>query len=133
MKPWLASAGAVAAGFIVTALASVAADAVLRAAGIFPSPPRLMTDPLFALAAAYRALFTIAGGYVTARLAPNRPMRHAWILAVIGLVAGLAGVVAYYTSGGAGLGPAWYAISIPVTAIPCVWIGGRVATSRWRE
>jgi len=60
VKPWLASAGAVAAGFFVTALASVAADAVLRAAGIFPRPPRLMTDPLFALATAYRALFTIA-------------------------------------------------------------------------
>ena len=71
MKPWLASAGAVAAGFIVTALASTAADAVMHAAGIFPSAPRLMSDPLFALAAAYRALFTVAGGYVTARLAPR--------------------------------------------------------------
>ena len=57
-------------------------------------------------------------------------MRHAWILAGIGLVAGLAGVVAYYTIGGAELGPAWYAISIPVEAIPCVWLGGRLAASR---
>ena len=91
----------------------------MHAAGIFPSAPRLMSDPLFALAAAYRAVFTIAGGYVTAHLAPDRPMRHAWILAGIGLVAGLAGVVAYYAIGGAELGPAWYAISIPVEAIPC--------------
>jgi peptidoglycan/LPS O-acetylase OafA/YrhL len=89
-----------------------------------------MSDPLFALAAAYRALFTVAGGYVTARLAPDRPMHHAWILAGIGLVAGLAGVVAYYAIGGAELGPAWYAISIPVEAIPCVWLGGRLAASR---
>jgi hypothetical protein len=88
LKPWLASVGAVAAGFIVTALASTVADAVMHAAGIFPSAPRLMSDPLFALAAAYRALFTIAGGYVTAGTAPDRPMRHAWILAGIGLVAG---------------------------------------------
>lgn len=130
MKPWLASAGAVACGFIVTALASVAADAVMHAAGIFPSAPRLMSDSLFAIAAAYRALFTVAGGYVTASLAPDRPMRHAWILAGIGLVAGLAGLVTYYTIGGAELGPAWYAISIPVEAIPCVWLGGRLAGSR---
>jgi peptidoglycan/LPS O-acetylase OafA/YrhL len=130
LKPWLASAGAVGAGFIVTALASTAADAVMHVAGIFPSAPRLMSDPLFALASAYRALFTVAGGYVTARLAPDRPMRHAWILAGIGLVAGLAGVVAYYAIGGAELGPAWYAISIPVEAIPCVWLGGRLAASR---
>ena len=127
MKPWLASAGAVAAGLIVTALASTAADAVMHAAGIFPRATRLMSDPLFALATAYRALFTVAGGYVTARLAPERPMRHAWILAGIGLVAGLAGVVAYYTIGGAQIGPAWYAMSIPVEAIPCVWLGGRLA------
>jgi peptidoglycan/LPS O-acetylase OafA/YrhL len=129
LKPWLASVGAVGAGFIVTALASTAADAVMYAAGIFPSVPQLMSDSLFALAAAYRALFTVAGGYVTARLAPDRPMRHAWILAGIGLVAGLAGVVAYYTIG-EDLGPAWYAISIPVEAIPCVWLGGQLAASR---
>ena len=129
MKPWLTSAGAVAAGFIVTALATTTTDAVIHAAGIFPSAPRLMSDPLFALAAAYRALFTVPGGYVTARLAPDRPMRHAWILAGIGLAVGLAGVVAYYTIGGADLGPAWYAISIPIEALPCVWLGGRLAVS----
>lgn len=79
MKSWLASIGAIVAGFIVTALASTAADAMMHAAGIFPSVPRLMSDPLFALAAAYRAIFTVAGGYVTTRRAPDRPMHHAWI------------------------------------------------------
>ena len=79
-----------------------------------------MSDPLFALASAYRALFTVGGGFATARLAPDKPMRHAWILAGIGLFAGLAGVVAYYVIGGDKLGPAWYAISIPVEAISCV-------------
>jgi len=34
LKPWLAGVGAVAAGFIVTALASTAADAVTHGAGI---------------------------------------------------------------------------------------------------
>jgi peptidoglycan/LPS O-acetylase OafA/YrhL len=130
VRPWLASAGAVAAGFLVTAVASIATDAVMHAAGIFPSSPRAMSDPLFALASAYRALFTVAGGYATARLAPDRPMRHAWILAGIGLVAGLAGVVAYYVIGGAELGPAWYAISIPIEAIPCVWLGAWLVPTR---
>lgn len=126
MRAWLASAGAVAAGFLATAIASTAADAVMHAVGIFPSSPRVMSDPLFVLASAYRALFTVAGGYATVRLAPDRPMRHAWILAGIGLVAGLAGVIAYYIIGGAELGPAWYAISIPIEAIPCVWLGARL-------
>jgi hypothetical protein len=73
------------------------------------------------------ALFTVAGGFVTARLAPDRPMRHAWILAGIGLAAGLAGVAFYFIVGGAQLGPAWYPVSIAVEAIPCVWFGGRLA------
>ncbi|KRB23861.1 hypothetical protein ASD99_29735 [Mesorhizobium sp. Root695] len=126
MKPWLASAGAIVAGFVVTAAASTAMDAVMQAVGIFPSGPQLMTAPLFALASAYRAVFTVAGGYTTARLAPDRPMRHAWILAGIGFLAGMAGVIAYYMIGGEKLGPAWYAISIPLEAIPCVWLGARL-------
>jgi hypothetical protein len=130
VRPWLHGAGAVTAGFLVTAIASTAADAVMHAAAIFPRSPRAMSDPLFVLASAYRALFTVAGGYTTARLAPDRPMRHAWILAGIGLVAGLAGVVAYYVIGAAKLGPAWYPVSIPVEAIPCVWLGARLAASR---
>ncbi|HEY0748285.1 MAG TPA: hypothetical protein VGD63_16400 [Steroidobacteraceae bacterium] len=127
MRPWVRSAGAVIAGFLVTAIASTAADAVAHAIGLFPGVAQAMSDSQFAVASAYRALFTVAGGYVTARLAPNRPMRHAWILAGIGLIVGLAGVVVYFIIGGAKLGPAWYAISIPVEAIPCVWLGGRLA------
>jgi len=130
MKPWLASTGAVIAGFLVTALASIAADALMYCTGIFPHSPQSMTATLFAMAAAYRALFTVAGGYVTARLAPDRPMRHAWILAAIGQAAGIAGVVAWYVISGAELGPAWYAIVIALEAVPCVWIGGRLATAR---
>jgi hypothetical protein len=130
MKSWVASAGAVAAGFVVTTLTSMAADSAMHATAIFPSTPRLMSDAHFALASGYRAIFTIAGGYVTARLAPEQPTLHAWILAGIGLVAGLAGVAYYYTNGQADLGPAWYAISIPVQAIPCVWLGGRLAAAR---
>lgn len=122
------SAGAIAAGFFLTAVTSTAADAVMHATGIFPPTPQHMSGSLFALASGYRALFTVAGGYTTARLAPRRPMRHAWILAAIGLVAGLAGLVAYFVIGGNDLGPAWYAISIPAEAIPCVLLGATLAS-----
>ncbi len=100
----------------------------MHATGVFPPSLRSMSDPLFALASVYRALFIVVGGYTTARLAPDRPMRHAWILAVIGFVAGLAGVLAYYTIGWTDLGSAWYAISIPAEAIPCVLLGAKLAT-----
>ena len=130
MKRWLASIGAVVAGFVVTAGGATLADMAMHAAGIFPAAPEVMSDPLFALASAYRAAFTVAGGYATARLAPDRPMRHAWILAGIGLAAGVAGVVAYYAVGGAQLGPVWYPLSLPLEAIPCVWLGARLAVRR---
>jgi peptidoglycan/LPS O-acetylase OafA/YrhL len=126
----LASTWAIAAGFLVTAIASTATDSVMRVVGIFPSSPQLMSGSLFALASAYRALFTIIGGYTTGRLAPRRPMLHAWILGLIGLVAGLAGVVVYYVIGGEKLGPTWYAIAIPVEAVPCVLLGARLAVAR---
>lgn len=64
---------------------------------------------------------------MTARLAPDRPMRHAWILAGIGLAAGLAGVVFYFVAGKGQLGPAWYPVLIAVESPPCVWLGGRLA------
>ena len=130
MKPWLASTLAVIGGFLVTAVASIAADALMYSTGVFPHSPVAMSATLFGLAAAYRAMFTVAGGYVTARFAPNRPMRHAWILAGIGQAAGIAGVVAWYVIGGAELGPAWYAILIAAEAVPCVLLGAWLATSR---
>jgi hypothetical protein len=122
---WLRSIAAVVAGFVAVGVLSTAADMVMREAGVFPAQGQPMADGLFVVAATYRAGFTIIGGYITARLAPDRPMTHAWVLAAIGFVAGLAGVVVYW-KGGPNLGPAWYAISIPVSAIPCIWIGARL-------
>lgn len=130
MRVPLASIGAIVAGVAVTALTATLMDMAMQAAGVFPHAPQAMSDPLFVLAAAYRAVFTIAGGYATARLAPDRPMRHAWILSGIGLAAGLAGVAAYYAEGGGRLGPAWYALAIPLEAVPCVWLRARLAVSR---
>jgi hypothetical protein len=129
MRHLIRSVGAIAGGFLVTAVASTAADAIMHAAGIFPRSPQNMSALLFVLASGYRALLTVAGGFVTARLAPDRPMRHTWILAWIGFAAGLAGVVTYCVIGGAKLGPAWYPVSIAVLSIPCVWLGGWLGAS----
>ena len=55
-------------------------------------------------------------------MAPYAPMRHVWILALIGLAAGLAGAIAAIVIGD--LGPNWYPISLVVTAVPFTWLGG---------
>jgi hypothetical protein len=42
-----------------------------------------MGDALFLLATAYRIVYGVAGSYVTARLAPDRPMQHALALGML--------------------------------------------------
>lgn len=81
-----------------------------------------MHDPgLNLLALAYRIVYTVVGGYITARFAPHNPMRHALALGVVGLVAGAAGAIATIPMG---LGPSWYPVALVIIALPCTWLGG---------
>jgi hypothetical protein len=123
----LRSVGAVIAGFFATAVLSVATDAVMHALHVFPPLGRGMAPPLFALATAYRTLFTIVGGYVTAALAPAQPMRHASVLAAIGVLAATLGLVVSW-SHIPEIGPAWYPIALVVLAAPSVWVGAKLRT-----
>jgi peptidoglycan/LPS O-acetylase OafA/YrhL len=123
------SVAAVAAGFLATALLSLGTDAVMHAIGVFPPWGQPMSDALFVLATAYRVVFTILGGAITARLAPRKPMTHVLVLGAIGLAAALAGTAATWSQGPE-FGPRWYPILLVITALPCVWAGGRFAGAR---
>ena len=70
---------------------SLGTDLALHAAGIFPALGQRMSDALFMLATAYRTVYAVAGSYVTARLAPDRPMGHALVGGLIGLALSIAG------------------------------------------
>lgn len=118
------SVGAVLAGFVSTAVLSVGTDAALEATGVFP--PGRLPDSLFVVAAIYRALYTVLGGFVTTRLAPDRPWRHAVALMVLGGIGGTLGLLGWF-AGGPELGPFWYAASIPASAVPCIALGARLA------
>ena len=128
---WGRSVGAVVAGFICTALLSVGTDAFMHARGIFPPPGEAMSDGLFALATAYRLVFTVLGGYMTAALAPRAPMTHVVILGTIGALAATAGAVSTWNAGPE-FGPHWYPVLLVVTALPCVWAGGVLRMRRQR-
>ena len=121
------SIAAVAGGFLVTAVLSTAMDAVMHGTSVFPPMGQAMSDGLYLWAAAYRAAFTVLGGYVTARLAPRAALRHAVILAFIGVLAATAGTVATWNLGPE-FGPKWYPISLIVTALPCVLAGAWIVT-----
>ncbi len=117
----LRSIGAVLAGLLSIVILSTAADAVLHAAGVYPPFPQQMADELFLLATAYRVVFGVIGSYLTARLAPARPLRHALVLAGIGTVISTAGAVAMWE-----YGPGWYSIAIILISFPCAWAGAHL-------
>src|SRR6185503_17559037 len=80
------SIGALLAGFVVVVILSLGTDLALHAAGIFPPLGQIMSNPLFLLATVYRTVYAVLGSYITARLAPDRPMGHALLGGGIGLV-----------------------------------------------
>jgi hypothetical protein len=119
--------GAVLAGLVVIVILSIATDTALHASAIFPPWGEPMADGLFLLALAYRIVYGIAGGYVTARLAPERPMWHALTLGAVGAVISIAGAIATWNAGPE-FGPGWYALAVIAISIPCAWLGARLHT-----
>jgi hypothetical protein len=120
-KTTLQSIGAVVAGLFFIIIASTVVDVVLHVAKVYPAVGEPMTNALAVLASSYRLLIGVAGAWLTAKLAPHHPLRHALILGAIGIVLGLVGVAATWNMG---LGPRWYPVSLAVLALPQCWFGG---------
>jgi hypothetical protein len=118
---------AVAAGVLFIIVVTTLVDYVLHAVHVFPPMNQRLSDPLALLATSYRVVISVAGAWLTARLAPNQPMKHALILGVVGTILGIVGVVATWNLD---LGPRWYAIALAVLAIPQCWLGGKIYVSQ---
>ena len=122
-RRWLRSVGAVFAGLVALFAVTTATDVVLHATGVFPPWGQPMSDGLFLLATAYRIVYGVAGCYLAARLAPDRPMQHALALGIVGVLLSTAGAVATWSKGPE-FGPKWYALAVVAIALPCAWAGG---------
>ena len=120
---------AVLAGLLFVIIITTATDALMHAIGVFPPLGQPMADSLFVLALAYRIIYSIAGGYITARLAPDQPIKHVLVLGIIGTILGLGGTVATWNRGPE-FGPKWYPLLIMFTALPSVWLGGKLVRER---
>lgn len=118
--------GAILAGMVFIVVTHTATDLVLEKLGIFP--PReegFHITWMVVTATIYRSIYTVVGGYITAALAPDPPMRYVLILGIIGLVLVTLAAIATIPMQ---LGPAWYPIALAVLALPCVWLGGKLRT-----
>jgi hypothetical protein len=101
---------------------SLGTDQLFHMLRVYPPWGQPMYEPaLNLLALAYRCGYTVVGMYLTARLAPHAPMRHALAGGTIGTAIGALGAVATIPMN---LGPAWYPIALAATALPCAWLGG---------
>lgn len=123
------STGAVLAGLVLIFALSTATDEALHATGVMGRGPLPLqgAEGLILGLLAYRLLYSIAGCYLAARLAPSHPMRHAMLLGVIGLVFSIMGAM---MNAQESLGPNWYPWALVVLALPCAWVGGKLAERR---
>jgi hypothetical protein len=118
---------AVVAGVLFIIAVTTLVDIVLHVSKVFPPLDQPIGDSLALLATSYRTLISICGAGLTALIAPSKPLRHAMILGVVGMVLGIVGIIATWNLG---LGPRWYPIALAVLAIPQCWIGGKLYALR---
>jgi hypothetical protein len=123
----LRSIGALFAGFVAVVILSIGTDMVLHATGVFVPPGRTMSDALFLLATAYRTVYGIAGSYLTARLAPRRPMLHALVGGGIGTAIATLGAILTWNQ--PEFGPHWYPLALVALGMPTAWAGGKLRTA----
>jgi hypothetical protein len=121
------SIAAVLAGMIAGVILTIGTDIVLHAIGVFPPWGQSMAgfEGALVLATVYRTVYGIVGGYIAARLAPDRPMLHALILGVLGLAVSIVGTMVTWNRGPA-FGPHWYPLALIVLALPQAWVGGKL-------
>lgn len=121
-KELLKSIGAVLAGFVLLVTLSIVMDSILEKIGALKTDP-FNENPswLIILLILYRTIFNACGSYLTARLAPNKPMKHALILGSIGVVLTIVGLIAMWE-----IPPRWYPISLIILTLPAAWVGGKI-------
>jgi hypothetical protein len=117
---------AVIAGFVAIFVLSIGTDQVFHSLGVYPPWGEPMREPsLNLLALSYRLVYDTFGCYLTARLAPRNPMRHALTLGAIGFVLSSLGAVGGIMQD---VGPAWFPILLALSSVPSGWLGGALAS-----
>jgi len=123
------SAIALLVGFVVGVVLSLGTDFVLHLVGVFPALGDPVGSKPLLLATIYRTIYSVLACYVTALLAPDRPMGHALTAGAIGFAISTLGAVVTWNKGPA-FGPHWYPVVLIVLAMPSAWLGGKLRSTQ---
>ena len=115
----LAVFAGIAAGVAIT----VATDFVLHAIHVYPAWDKRVPDALLILATVYRTIYAVGASYLTAYLAPERPIQHALVGGWLGFIVSILGAVTTWNAGPA-FQTHWYPVALIILALPQAWFGG---------
>jgi hypothetical protein len=123
------SVGALIAGFLCIFVLSVATDHALEAMRLLKVEP-FFFNPwwIIVIVIVCRCGYTIAGGYITGKLAPTKTMQHVLILGILGLIMNIMGAVMLWN-----IAPHWFSVLLVLLFLPCVWIGGKLGIANSSE
>jgi len=116
-------------GFVVVIAITLITDVILHKIHFYPPLGEYTSGSVLVWATIYRTIYGVFGSYITARLAPNRPMMHALIGGAIGTLLATAGAIATWNHVPP-LGPHWYSIALIVGALPTAWLGAKIHIMR---
>jgi hypothetical protein len=118
---------AIVAGFVVIGVLAAGTTALLGSAmpGVFDANGRSTSVGWELAMHAYVFTYATFGCWLAGRLAPDRPMRHALILGVLGLIFNIVGSALQWQTA-----PAWsHALGVGLV-MPAAWLGGWLAARR---
>jgi len=128
-KSIIKSIGAIFAGFALGAILSVGTDFLFDKLKIMSMENFKQTPTaIISIVIIYRFVFNIFGCYLTAKLAPNKPMKHVIIIGIIGTVLGIFGSVVMWDKA-----IPFYNIAIVLISLPSAWVGGKLYLSNNKQ
>jgi hypothetical protein len=114
---------AIAMGFVLIASLTLGTDVALRIAvpSLYDATGATQSAPVLLLMMAYIAMYAVGGCYWCARLAPSRPLLHACLLGVLGLVATIGASIYRWD-----LRPSWFHVVSVALVMVYAFIGGQL-------
>lgn len=112
---------AIVTGFVFIAALAIGTDAAVMSVfpASFDATGRTDSVPMLLFIVCYVGIIATLGCWLTARMAPSHPMRHALVLGALGLVFNVVGTIQRW-----GSAPVWFHVVSLLLVMVWAWLGG---------